>query len=92
MHHQNKNNLEMKIKEFKHEFSFNEWEKTHNPDKLYCISTPDMTQELFDVYEDDFIEMIEQGIVNGDGCYYLLGKPTEEDIKDYAKKYGIKWI
>jgi len=36
----------------------------HDPDKLYCVSK-EGDKELFDVYEDDFIEMVDKGIVNG---------------------------
>jgi len=43
------------------------------------------------VYEDDFITMIDLGIVNSEGFYYLLGNPTDDQIREYAKMYGIHW-
>ena len=81
----------MEIKEFKLVADFEVWKENHNPDKLYCIYSPDGKRELFDVYEDDFIEMMDLGIVNTEGMYYLLGEPTDDDIREYAKRWGIRW-
>lgn len=79
-----------RFKEYKLKAEFNEWKKTNDPDKLYCIMTEN-GEELFDTYEDDFIEMINKGIVKADGFYHLLNKPTEEQMAEYAKNYGILW-
>jgi hypothetical protein len=78
------------INDFKLVTDFNNWSQTHDPDKLYCI-TKENGEELFDVYEDDFITMIDLGIVNSEGFYYLLGNPTDDQIREYAKMYGIHW-
>jgi hypothetical protein len=80
-----------KFKEYKLVADFNEWSKNNDPDKLYCITT-EGGEELFDVYEEDFISMIDNNIVNSDGNYYLLNNPSEEQIEQYAKQYGIHWI
>lgn len=79
-----------KFSEYKLVADFNEWSKTHDQDKVYAITTED-DEHLFDVYEDDFISMIDKGIVNSDGVYYLLNNPTDQQIKEYAKQYGILW-
>jgi hypothetical protein len=81
----------MNITDYKQTISFSEWAKTHNPDKIYCVCTESL-EALFDVYEDDFIEMVDKGIVNSEGHYYLLNNPTEEQIREYAKRYGIDWL
>ena len=78
------------INDFKLVADFNDWSQTHDSDKLYCI-TKENGEELFDVYEDDFITMIDLGIVNSEGFYYLLGNPTDDQIREYAKMYGIHW-
>lgn len=83
--------MKIDIKDYKLVANYDEWVATHNPDKVYCITSGD-GDELFDVYEDDFITMIDLGIVNSDGFYYLLGNPDEDTIKEYAKLYGIKWL
>ena len=80
-----------RFKEYKLVADFNEWSKNNDPDKLYCITTED-GEELFDVYEEDFISMIDNNIVNSEGNYYLLNNPSEEQIEQYAKQYGIHWI
>lgn len=80
-----------RFNEYKLIADFNDWQETHDPDKLYCIMTED-GDILFDVYEDDFISMIDNNIVNSEGYYYLLNNPTEEQIEQYARQYGILWI
>lgn len=79
-----------KFKKYKLVADFNVWSKTNDPDKIYCICTED-GEELFDVYEDDFLSMVDNGIVNCDGYYHLLNNPTQEQIAEYAKQYGIHW-
>lgn len=79
-----------KFPEYKLVADFNEWSKTHDQDKVYAITTED-DEHLFDVYEDDFISMIDKGIVNDEGFYYLLNNPTDQQFKEYAKQYGILW-
>ena len=78
------------VDDYKYVLDFNEWDKTENKQEVYCI-TDNNGNQLFDVFEDDFSKMYNNGLVNGEGDYYLLGNPTKEDIKKYQKMYGIKW-
>ena len=80
-----------RFKKYKTVVDFNEWKKTNDPDKIYAI-TSENDEHYFDVVEEDFIKMIDLGIVNHEGLYYLLNNPTEEQIAEYAAKYGILWI
>lgn len=79
----------MEIKKFKMVADFNIWSLSHD-DEIYTITTED-GEELFDVIEEDFLTMVDEGIVNHEGCYYLLNHPTEEQIREYAARWGIKW-
>lgn len=79
-----------KFNDYKLVADFNEWRQNNDPDKLYCVTTED-GEELFDVYEDDFITMIDKGLVNSEGCYYLLNNPTQDQIESYAREFGILW-
>ena len=81
----------MEFKEYKYILNYNELEKSEKEFEIYCISDAE-GNELFNVMEDDFITMVDNGIVNSDGDYYLLGNPSKEQIAEYAKKYGIMWI
>ena len=81
----------MDMTNYKYTVSYSHWVTTHNPDTIYCICTENL-EILFDVFEDDFIKMVDRGIVNSDGYYYLLNNPTEEQIREYAREYGIRWL
>jgi len=82
--------MDRKFNKYKLVTDYNEWKKTHKPDKVYCV-TRESGELLFDVYEDDFIEMVDNGLVNSEGRYFLLNDPTDEQIAEYAAKYGIWW-
>lgn len=76
---------------YKHILNFNELNNSDNFVEIYCISDEE-GNELFDVLEEDFITMVDLGLVNSEGLYYLLNKPSMEQIAEYAKKFGIMWI
>lgn len=81
----------MKFKQYKHILSYNELNDVDEKFEIYCITDID-GNELFDVLEEDFITMVDLGLVNSDGFYYLLNNPSQEEISEYAKKFGIKWV
>lgn len=76
---------------YKQTLNFLDWYETSDFEEVYCI-TDNNGNELFDVLETDFIEMVDKGIVNSNGDYYLLNNPTDDEIAQYAKEYGVKWI
>ena len=78
------------INEYKLVADFNIWSLNNEGVEIYTIITED-GEVLFDVIEEDFIDMVNKGIVNSEGFYYLLNNPTEEQIREYAKQYGIHW-
>ena len=78
-----------RFKEYRLVADWNEWRPTH-PKDVYAITTID-GEFLFDVYEDEFIEMSDAEICSWEGDYHLLGNPTEHQMAEYAKKYGILW-
>lgn len=82
----------MKITEYKTIAKYEDWRELPENKylELYCITTPD-GEFLFDVTEPDFIQMCDEGVVNDEGEYYLLGNPDEATIQTYAKRWGIKW-
>lgn len=81
-----------RFKQYKTIANYNEWRKTHGTEEIYAIvSAKDINEHYFDVTDADMVEMIEQGIVNSEGHYYLKNNPTEEQIAQYAAKYGILW-
>ena len=43
---------------------------------------------LFDVLEDEFIAMLDLGLINGDGSYYFLKPLSVEEIKKYRKMFA----
>lgn len=81
----------MEFKQYKHILSYNELDGADEKFEIYCITDID-GNELFDVLEEDFITMVDLGLVNSDGFYYLLNNPSQEEISEYAKKFGIKWV
>lgn len=80
----------MELTKFKMVADFNIWSLSHD-DEIYTITTED-GEELFDVIEEDFLTMVDEGIVNHEGSYYLLNNPSEKQIREYAARWGIKWI
>ena len=81
-----------RFKAYKTVINFNDWKKNNDPDKIYAITNETGDVHYFDVYEDDFIEMIEAGLVNHEGIYFLVNNPTEKEIAAFAAKYGILWL
>lgn len=81
----------MEFKQYKHILNYNELNDADERFEIYCISDID-GNELFDVLEEDFITMVDLGLVNSDGFCYLLNNPSQEEISEYAKKFGIKWV
>ena len=80
----------MKFKTYKHILNYDELINSHKKVEIYCITDID-GNELFDVLEEDFITMVDLGLVNSDGSYYLLNDASQEEISEYAKNFGIKW-
>lgn len=81
----------MEFKAYKHILNYNELINSNEMVEIYCITDID-GNELFDVLEEDFITMVDLGLVNSDGSYYLLDNASQEEISEYAKNFGIKWV
>ena len=80
------------LHDFKTIAKYENWVKKHEDEEIYAIvMADDFDEVLFDVTEDDFNEMVDAGIVNSEGSYYLLNNPTLEQIRQYAYRWGIKW-
>lgn len=79
-----------RFKKYKLATDFNEWRKDNPNTEIYAITTYG-GEVLFDVTEEDFIKMVDKGIVNGEGNYFLLGHHTEQSMAELAEMYGILW-
>ena len=58
--------------------------------KIYCICDK-FGKELFDVYEDDFITLTDQGIVDSE-TYNFIEELNETELKQYEEQYALKVI
>lgn len=63
-----------------------ELEQKHDG-KIYCISDCN-GNELFDVYEDSFIKMVDLGLIDPD-TYQFIKQPTESEMCHYRGLYGL---
>jgi len=57
--------------------------------KIYAIySDASCKTHLFDVLEEEFIAMLNLGLINDEGSYYFLMPLSNEDIKKYRKMFA----
>ena len=54
---------------------------------IWAIHTAD-GKFLFDVLDDDYMEMLNADIVDNG---HLCGNPTDDQVKEWRAKYGILW-
>lgn len=85
----------MRTEVFKTEREYEEWEEKDG-NCIYCITdyTSDGSEGEFicDMIESDFIELVDAGLINSEGFYYLL-KPLTDKQKDLLKEnHGIRII
>ena len=91
------------IDDIQHVFSEEEYEFSTNEDdylrvldddactkqEIYAICSDETCKtSLFDVLEDEFIAMLDLGLINGDGSYYFLKPLSIEEIKKYRKMFA----
>lgn len=81
-----------KFKNYKMVAHFETWSKSHDDEIYGIVSEDDINEHYFDVLEKDFNTMADLGLVNTEGSYYLLNHPTEEQISEYAERWGILWV
>ena len=81
---------EKRFPKYKLSVDYREWVKTHNSDEIYAITSAE-GDHLFDVCEEDFIEMADLGLVTTDGFYDVTNNPSESVLAKYAEKWGIYW-
>lgn len=78
-----------RFREYKTVADFNQWRKENKDVEVYCIYDS-AGNELFDVAEDDFVKLLDLGMVDGD-TRQLRADMTENEIEGLCAGYGILW-